>query len=269
MKQTISILILFASLSVNAQSDISSKFSLSNNNAPEAPQALLSCAGYDAYQQPLDDANFANANTSDAEFSRTVHESMVDGTGAITPMINGSSNGMKIWGLSLEFDPNLGFVGSCVEDYTALTPFNITFSDNNAGQPGNVIASVTATVDNVTETGVPFAFTTIQEINLSYPETDMTNVSWVSIQRQQGQNATNGNACTFLWLDETAVSYDDSALADDGVTLTPLIADQTMCLNEYVYVPPQPVPSLRWYSMIALLLAIGFFSTRLFLKARN
>ncbi len=267
MKNTITLLTLLTllvSLGSNAQNNAVSEYSLFNN-APQSPQALLSCAGYEAYQQPMDDANYSTARTADAEIDLTAHESMVDGGGVITPMINGNSSGLKIWGISAEF--NGGFIGPCAEDDIAGTPFNLTFSDDNAGQPGNVIASVTGTVDNINDTAIPFAFTSVQEINLSFPETDMSNVSWVSVQRQAGQNAASGNQCLFLWVNETTASYDDYSQQDNAGVFAPEVYDLTMCIDQYV--PPQPVPSLRWYSMLALLLAIGFFSTRLFVKARK
>ncbi len=266
MKNIVTSSLLLAAFGASAQNADFSQL-VNTNGASGGPEALLSCGNNTAYQQPLDDANFNTARTADVELGFTAHESMVDGGGIITPMINGNSDSMRLWGLSLELDPNVGFIGDCTDDNTALTPFNLTFSDDNGGQPGNVIASVTATVDNVVETGIPFAFTSIQETNLSFPETDMTNVAWVSVQRQVGQGTAGGNQCVFLWADETAVSYDDSSLTDDGTTFTQQPSDQTMCLNEAL--PPQVVPTLKWYSILALLLAIGLFSTRLLVNSKN
>jgi hypothetical protein len=266
MKKILTACALLTAFTASAQNPDASSFS-AGNTIPVNPAAQLSCDGYDAYQQPLDDAFLGTARTADEELGFTVHESMVDGSNIITPMINGEASGIRIWGLSLEFDPNLGFVDSCTEDYTALTPYTLTFSDDNAGVPGNVLATVTATVSNVRETGIPFAFTTIQEIDLAFPNTDMTNVAWVSVQRQTGVGAGTGNSCLFLWPDETdGTTYDNLSLQDDGIN--PPVAngtDQTMCLA-LAPEPPAPVPTLSWYSIILLLMVLVLFSRKALLN---
>ncbi len=222
-------------------------------SAPNAPAGALDCDNGVSptllYQQPLDVANFATARTSDAGIAQLVSEDIVNGAGVITPLAGGMTDSISVWGISAEF--NAGFIGECLEDDAALTPFTITFSADNAGTPGAVIASVVGT-PVVTDTTTPFAFATIHKYDLSFPATDITGAAWITIERQVGVNAASGNQCLFLWVDETLVgSYDDQADQNGGV----VPSDQVMCISASA--PPVPVPSLSWYSLVLLLMVLS------------
>jgi len=206
-------------------------------SAPNAPAGALDCDNGSAptllYQQPIDVANFGTARTSDAEIAQLVSEDIVNGAGVITPLAGGMTDSISVWGISAEL--NGGFIGECLEDDAALTPFNITFSADNAGTPGTVIASVVGT-PIVTDTTTPFAFATIHKYDLSF--------------------AASGNQCLFLWVDETLVgSYDDQADQNGGV----VPSDHVMCISEAAaaLAPPVPVPSLTWYSLVLLLMVLS------------
>ncbi len=227
-------------------------------SAPNAPSGALDCDNGSAatllYQQPIDVANFGTSRVSDEESPFLISENIVNGVGVTTPLAGGMTDSISVWGISVEVNGG-GFVGECLEDNAALTPFNITFSADNAGTPGTVIASVVGT-PVVTDTTTPFAFATIHKYDLSFPATDITGAAWISIQRQTGVNAAGGNQCLFLWVDETLVgSYDDQA--DQNGVVTP--SDHVMCISEAAaaLAPPVPVPSLTWYSLVLLLMVLS------------
>lgn len=226
-------------------------------SAPNAPAGALDCDNGAAptllYQQPIDVANFATVRSSDEEAAFLISEDIVNGAGVITPLAGGMTDSVSVWGISAEF--NAGFLGECLDDDVALTPFNIIFSADNAGTPGTVIASVVAT-PVVTDTTTPFAFATIHKYDLSFPVTDITGAAWISIQRQTGVGTPGGNQCLFFWLDETLVgSYDDTADQNGGVQPS----DQVICVSEAAaaLAPPVAVPSLTWYSLVLLLMVLS------------
>jgi len=246
-------------------------FSLSGPilSAPNSPAGALDCdngvTSTILYQQPIDVANFGTARSSDEEAGFLVSEDIVNGAGVIAPLAGGMTDSVSVWGISAEF--NAGFLGECLEDDAALTPFNITFSADNAGTPGAIIASVVG-IPVVTDTTTPFAFATIHKYDLSFPTTDITGAAWISIQRQTGASTPGGNQCLFLWLDETLVgSYDDQADQNGGV----VPSDQVMCISEaaVVLAPPVPVPSLTWYSLVLLLLMMLSGSALFYYKKKN
>jgi len=254
--------VIIAGLMISGLANAQSNTSLLHDGVfvanPNAPAGALDCdngATASVYGQPIDVANFGTARTSDVEIALTVSESIVNGAGVITPMAGGMTDSISFWGLSLEFDA--GFVATCTEDNTALTPFEITFHADAAGVPGAAITTVVATPTLIEDTAVPFAFTTIFKWDVSFPETDLTGAAWVTIQRQQGVNTAGGNQCLFLWLDETLPgSYDDSAFSStNGVEPT----DQAFCISEAAAppVPAVPVPTLNFYSVLLLLLALS------------
>ncbi|MEM7480512.1 MAG: DUF11 domain-containing protein [Acidobacteriota bacterium] len=188
------------------------------------------CTGLTDYAQPIDVANFNTARTSDAESvgggtPNVTSEGIVSGA-VITPLTGGTADALRFWGLSLEF--NNGFVAACAADNTANTPFNIVFSADAGGAPGAVIATTTGTPTSIVDTGVPFAFTTIFRWDVTIPATDVTGAAWVTIQRQEGVDAPNGNSCLFLWLDEINAATYDNVAHQNGASVP---SDHVFCLN--------------------------------------
>ncbi len=188
------------------------------------------CGSLTDYQQPLDTVNFNTARTSDEEASFTVFEDFVSGA-VITPLPALNAANLRVWGATIEFDPNVGFIATCLQDNANLTPFNVAFFADNAGQPGALIGSAVATPSNITDTGIPFAFTTVFEWDLTMPAIDVTGAAWVSVQRQTGVGTGGGNQCLFLWLDELTASYDDTSIQNDGVINTVNTTDHVFCLG--------------------------------------
>ncbi|MEM7051513.1 MAG: DUF11 domain-containing protein [Acidobacteriota bacterium] len=195
-----------------------------------SPLGGPACTGFSDYEQPIDTANFNTARTSDVEAAFLTSEAFVSGS-TITALTEGVAEGVRFWGISAEF--NAGFLGPCTDDDTANTPFNIIFSEDNAGTPGAVIASVVGTPASITNTGIPFAFTTIFEWDVTIPPTDVTDAAWIGIQRQTGASTPGGNQCLFLWLDEiNNATYDNTA----DQNAAPVPSDHVFCLNAPV--PP-------------------------------
>jgi uncharacterized repeat protein (TIGR01451 family) len=204
-----------------------SHIQLASNTQPNAPLGGA-CNAPTLYEQPFDAGNFGTARTSDEEAAFLTSESILDGAGVITPLAAGTTESVRVWGISAEFSG--GFLGPCTDDDTAGTPFNVIFSADAAGTPGAVISSVVATA-TVTDTAIPFAFTTVFQYDLSFPATDITGAAWVSVQRQTGASTPGGNQCLFLWVDETlAGSYDDSADQNGGA----VPSDHVYCLGETI-----------------------------------
>lgn len=214
-------------LATSAIAQDASVFNLQNNQTASAGEGAPVCGEFVDYQQPL--GLFGSARTSDVQVALNVAEDIVDGT-MITTLPAGTVAGLRFWGLSLEFDPALGFVGQCLADNTAGTPYNFNFYADNAGVPGALLGSSTGT-PTATDTGTPFALgANVFQYDVQLPApVSNTDVSWVSIQRQTGQQAASGNDCYFLWVNETdATTYDNFAIEVNGGATAP--NDQTMCL---------------------------------------
>ena len=223
IRQLASALVLLGSASAYAQDN---SFLIDPNVSPEGG-TLANCDAFPDYQQPLDSANFGTARTSDAQIPLEVAEDIVSGT-AITTLPTGTIAGVRFWGISAEFNPAVGFVGQCLEDNAANTPYTFNFYADNAGAPGALLGTRTA-APTATDTTIPFAFATIFQYDANFAPIDNTNVSWISIQRQTGVQATSGNDCYFLWVNETNVAtYDNFAV--EILTPTPAANDQVMCL---------------------------------------
>ncbi|MEZ5463040.1 hypothetical protein [Dokdonella sp.] len=221
------------------------------------------CSGVDSvYSQDLDVAGFGGASTADAELDFTIFEGAVDGAGVLTTLPAGTTTNMRFWALSIEFDPAVGFVATCTEDDVALTGYNISFFDDNAGQPGTLLGSTTATVTSSVDTGIPFAFTTIREIDVALATPlNNTGVVHVGIQRQQGVNAASGNACLALVVDEQVVgTYDDNANQFDGTAFTATGDDFPICLagggGDVPLAPAIELPSMSTFGLMLLALAL-------------
>jgi hypothetical protein len=272
VKKIIIVGLVMATSMANSQSNSSLAHDGIFQANPNAPAAALDCDNGSTpsiYGQPLDAANFSNANTSDEEATFTVSESIVDGAGVITPLSGGLTDSISFWGINAEFDPMVGFVAECLDDNTANTSFNLTFHADAAGAPGAVIASVVATPSLIEDTTVPFAFATIYKYDVSFPATDLTGVAWVTYQRQTGASTPGGNQCLFLTVNESlAGTYDDSAIQNDGNANTDTLADTTYCISEAA-APPVPVPSLNLFSLVLLLLILSGFTFFVFRKENS
>ncbi len=225
------------------------------NDTINTRQGLLDCTGFTGYQQPMDSGNFNTARTSDVEASFFVYEDFVDGTGAVTPFVGGSS-GLKWWGINVDFNPTVTF---CDDDDLANTPYNIYFYDGPATGPGSVVATVTGVVPTITDTGIAFSTTTIKEYTATYAGVDISGATWVRIERQTGVPE-----CFFLWVDEDLVdSYDDAAY-QEGAVPPNVTTDQVMCMQFFDPTQPTPtpsgaavpVPSLNSFGIIAMVLLL-------------
>ncbi len=198
---------------------------------------VLNCDGYDdIYAQPFDDINFNNANTTDEETTFKFYEGAVDGGGVLTTFPAGSVvDKARIWVLSIEFDPAVGFVATCTEDNA--TPYTVTFYDNNAGNPGNVIGTSSATITSHVDTAIPFAFTSIQEVEMELDTpVAVDGAVHVSFVRQIGEGTATGNQCLALVVDEEqAGSFDDTGVTSDDTSgsdvFTPQAWDYPVCLG--------------------------------------
>ena len=230
------------------------------------PEGAPGCTGVEEYQQPLDAANFSNANTSDVQPGLEIVEDIVDGAGTIVPFDAGEAGSLRVWGLSIEFDPQVGFVATCTEDNAASTPYIVSFYADNAGAPAAAPSfTTTATPTAITDTGIPFAFTTIFETDLALDTPAPAGFEWVSVVRETGEQAASGNDCYFLWVNETlGGTYDDDAIS---ITGGPLGADQTLCIGGGPSTPIIEVPTvngLGLLALIALLAGCGLFVSRRF-----
>jgi hypothetical protein len=236
------------------------------SDSPVTVEGAAGCGTVDTYQQPVDAANFNTARTSDVQPAQQAWEDIVDGGGAIVPFTGGDTTNVKIWGLSIEFNPAVGFVAFCGEDHTANTAYNVEFYADNAGAPAAVPSfTTTATPTSIVDTGIPFAFTTIFEYDLALDAPAPEGYEWVSFVRQTGEQAGNGNDCYWLWLDETlAGTYDDGAFSlANGAEPT----DQVMCIeagvvggNDLTEVPTMNAAGLA--ALITLLGLAGLLAVR-------
>lgn len=234
---------------------------------------LLNCDGVDTvYEQDFDPAGFGGASTGDEENNFTDFEGVVDGGGALTTLPAGTTGNMRFWALSIEFDPAAGFVATCTEDDDAGTPYNISFFDDNAGLPGNMLGSTTATLVSSIDTGIPFAFTTVREIDVMLDTPlDNAGVTHIGIQRQTGQNAANGNMCLALIVDEQVVgTFDDNANQFDGAVFTATADDFPICLGAPAETlpPPPAVPALNTFGLL-LLAFVLMLGTALVMRRRT
>ncbi|MGE0640573.1 MAG: hypothetical protein AB7G12_11290 [Thermoanaerobaculia bacterium] len=238
--------------------DPSARFFALEGPVGQAPEGngVPNCDGFDLYQEPLDVQGFGGASTSDVEAAFEVAEDTVVGA-VITPLAAGMGGTIRLWNLSLEFDPSVGFIDTCTADETALTPFNIIFSADNAGQPGAVLATVEGTPTSILDTQIPFAFTTIRETEISFPAVDVAGAAWITVQRQTGVNAPGGNPCYFLWVDEQILNtYDDQAYQSG----TPTGDDAPICLGSAPAGPTESVlaiPTLGQAGIAVLLLSLA------------
>ncbi|MCG8462219.1 MAG: hypothetical protein MI919_38535 [Holophagales bacterium] len=256
------LLLLSAASASFAQSPDSS--GLQSPGVPTAPLGGPACAADTTYAQPLDPVNFFTARTSDVQPTQQAWEGIVGG-GTIVPFTGGNTISARVWGLSIEFDPVFGFVAFCGEDHTALTEYNVEFYADNAGVPAAAPSFTTTAVPTITDTGIPFAFTTIFQYDLTLADPAPEGYEWVSFVRQTGQQAGSGNDCYWLWVDETLIgTYDDMAFSlANGVETS----DQTMCITASAIVDPTEIPTSNTAGLIALfaLLAAGaFFAMRRF-----
>jgi hypothetical protein len=213
------------------------------------------CDVFDTYQQPLDPANFAFARTSDEQPGFEVSEASVDAAAMIVPLDSlgdGSTvAGVRLWGLSLEF--NLGFIGECTADFGSA--YNVTTWTDAAGAPGAPVASVMAVPSATTNTGIPFAFAEIWEIDFTGLGLDATGASWLSVERTTGMQAPSGADCYFLWVDESlGGTYDDMAY-QAGAVPPNVPTDHAVCIDMSMAAPTLPAPGLAILAVLLMLVA--------------
>ncbi|GAB4190087.1 MAG: hypothetical protein Tsb002_17770 [Wenzhouxiangellaceae bacterium] len=243
-------LIAFTGMAAAQQVDFSQLLA----TAPQPSGSLNDCTNVDdLINQPL--GMFGTAVTADEELLFETREA-VTSAGSITTLPAGTAGTARVWGLSLEF--NNGFVGPCSEDDT--TGFNVSIYADNAGAPGALIDTTTATAV-VTDTGTPFALgANILEIDLTFASPLTTDGgSWVGIQRMQGNDTGGGNSCVFLQVNETdAALFDNVSFQNDDGLDVARTDDLTLCMaaGGTALPPPAEVPTLNTWTAIALALGL-------------
>ena len=127
--------------------------------------------------------NFSNAYTSSADPAA--------GYIAATPYnVNQPIGGLlRFWGLRMYFN---GGWAECFED---PLEFEITFWDDNAGEPGNIQQSFIASV-SPTDIGENFAGYPLWQWDVIIPFAVNLQNGWMSIQ-----STANNSNCWFLWVD--------------------------------------------------------------------
>lgn len=223
----------------------------------------MSCTGGGLYAQDLDPLGVGSAFTADEELDLTDFEGVVGPDGELTTLPNGTLTlDMRFWILSVEIDPVVGFTAPCSQDDDAGTPYNISFFDDVAGLPGNLLGTSTAQVIANQDTGINFIFGNIRAIDVTL-DNALSNdgVTHIGIQRQQGQDAANGNACVALLVNEEVIgTFDDQANQLEGMAFSPTDSDFPLCLDGFfIDPPPMAVPAMGHITplMLALLLIIG------------
>jgi hypothetical protein len=202
--------------------------------AAEGNPAPSGCAGLSGYSQPFNSASYGFANTSDAEFGYRVAESALDESDAIAALGDGAIASLRWWGLSWEYDlVTDDWASYCGEDDAANTPFELIFYADDAGAPGEPLAIRRGVVPSHFLTNVPWNDFTIAEYAATVsPPVDATNVAWVSVQREWGQDTAGGNPCIFLWVNEETTAYDDFGAQWSQFPIDfPVAYDFTYCVD--------------------------------------
>ena len=251
LSRALALLLVAALFTVPAWGQDASQLVHTGPLPPGTPGAPGVCNGFAEYQQPLDPLNFGTARTSDEEAMFVTSEAILSG-GVITPLTERMADNIRFWGISAIF--NGGFLGECSDDDDVNTPFVVTFSDDNAGTPGNVIASAVVAPTSITDTTIPFAFATIHEYDIALPPMDVTGAAWVSVQRQTGASNVSGQ-CLFLWVDETDLTTYDNVADQNGGSVP---SDHIFCLSAPVAIDGElPIPTLGTWGLLLLLLGLG------------
>lgn len=200
-----------------------------DGTSQDAPRGngTAACSADALISQELSD--FTSATTSDVGVDLLVAENFTE-FGIGTTVITGEATSVTVWGIQAELDPATGFIGPCGIDGA---DFIVTSWTNDGGLPGAVIDTQTIT-PTVTDTGVPFAFTTVLEAQLPVsPALNLDDAGFVSVQREPSPDTMAGNQCLFLWVNNTAGVGDNNALQIDtaDATATPTDADTSMCVE--------------------------------------
>lgn len=128
---------------------------------------------------------------------------------------------VRWWGLSL-FWTGDGFV-AC--DPAGLT-FDVTFHEDNAGQPGAAVCSHTGLTPAHTNTGALYAGYSLflwEALDL-VPACEPTGATWISVK-----SFANPAGCVLLWMN--ALGGDGASWQHDGAAFSGLPHDVSMCLN--------------------------------------
>lgn len=205
------------------------------------------CGEFDLYQQPL--GSFNTARTSDADSGGfEVAEAYLSGN--VPAAIPSAVDGLRVWGIDIDFSS--GGAALCATTDNAPT-FTVSFYADNAGDPGAQVAQVTGVPATRTETGIPFAFTTIQQYDLEFPaEVDPNGGAWVGVVRETGNDAN----CFFLWVDEDDPTLYDNRAWQFNAVPEELPTDQTLCLGAPAPNPLE-VPTLGTVGVVLLSLFLA------------
>ncbi len=181
------------------------------------------CTGFDAYQQPMDDAAFGTGVTADANPGYIGAEATLVGN-VPTSLGAGTFQVMRFWGIEAFFD-GAGWVG-CTD---AGAGFSVTYYTLNGIDPGTLVNTEVSAAAQV-DTGFIFAGTyPIYEYTIPLTHVADGTEVYVGLSRQD-----NADSCWFLWLNEsdTTPLYDEYSQQHDGAAwkVPGNAYDLTMCL---------------------------------------
>lgn len=201
------------------------------------PRTPVDCTGFGGYEQPFDDEGgaglgFNTARPSDVETGLEVREDIVDANGIIAPLPTGNVASIRFWGVSIAFDPAVGYVSQCLEDNNANTPYNVLFYADAAGTPGALLDQRLGVAPSaIVDLAVPFNLgATVHQYEVTFAvPVDTTGIRWIGIERDTGVNQAGTNLpCFFLWVDEARpTTYDDISWWNGALELS----DQTLCID--------------------------------------
>jgi len=207
---------------------------------------------YQTPDGPNDPWNAANSGQT-TEFDYTLFDNFTSADFSITDY--------HWWGLSLFFDPALGWT-AC--DPTGLT-FDVKFYADNAGEPGAELCSFAGLSPAPVNTGVAYSGYDLfyWEVTGLAPACEPTGETWVSIH-----SYANAAECTLLAMSGTG--GDGSLLQFDGAVYTPQAYDMSLCITGIDQPPPpeEAIPTLGTTGILLLIVLIGgvglFVMRRLF-----
>ncbi len=150
--------------------------------------------------------------------------------------VEGQICDIHFWGMNLFYD------AGWTECSNANT-FNITFYNDNAGEPGTVVCEylgITPSKTAIPNSDVDYGYW-VYEYSYDFdPCCDLT-AGWVSIQNTETD-------CYFLWINSPWFQWgydgDEFAYQWNGTTLNPLDNDMAYCLTEADIVQPDPPQNL-------------------------
>jgi hypothetical protein len=237
--------------------------SIERTDFGSTPQGTLpsACNADDAVSQALVAGGFSSAFTSDAVFDLLTADNATAGGASATFPAGEVVTEVVLWGIQLEFEAGVGFVGACDPNQA---DFTIGTWTDAGGAPDTLIDSATAT-PTVTDTGLPFALgATVQEVRLQVPAgIDSDGATWFSVQREASPPTAAGNACAFLWVNTTDTGVGDNQSLTIDIGAGSVIArteDTSACVTTGQGLPEtQPVPTNSPWALALLLVALAGF----------